>query len=96
MQAISTIQTTSAKRYLGQFAKHFAHKLPVELAEDSSRGLVNFSVGACKMQADETTLRLELDASGEALATLKHVVSSHLERFAFREELTVTWRHVLA
>jgi hypothetical protein len=95
MQAISTIETASAKRYLGQFAKHFAHKLPVELAEDSSSAVVKFSGGACRMKADAARLRLELDAPLAAMDTLKDVVAHHLVRFAFREELTVVWRHVV-
>jgi hypothetical protein len=42
MQATATIQTPNARRYLGQFCKHFAHKLPVELDPAYASGKVPF------------------------------------------------------
>jgi len=96
MQAISNIETVNAKRYLGQFAKHFGHKIPVELAEDNSRAKVAFGRGICRMQADDAKLSLELEAEGDEMANLQDVVAQHLLRFAFREALALNWQHVLA
>ncbi len=96
MQTMANIETTSAKRYLGQFAKHFAHKIPVELAEDNISGTVHFPMGNCEMQADAAQLTLRLDAAKDAMPQLMDVVVRHLVRFAFREELQINWEQVPA
>jgi hypothetical protein len=88
----AVVQTTSAKRYLGQFCKHFAHKAPVELAETNTSGRVTFSAGECALTANEAALTLRLTApSADEMAVLKDVVERHLVRFAFRETLPVIW-----
>jgi len=93
MQAIATIQTAHAKRYLGQFCKHFAHKLPVELDPAYASGKVPFGAGICDLYADEDALSLTISGDTETdIAALKGVVSRHLIRFAFREEIEVDWK----
>jgi hypothetical protein len=85
------IPTAHASRYLQQLCKHFAHKLQVEF--DPRQGVIPFSIGDCRLSADETRLHLDLIASDAAqLAPLKDVVIRHLVRFAFREELVVEWQ----
>jgi len=91
MLAKATVETPNAKRYLGQFAKHFAHKLPVELAEDNSNATVAFAIGSCVLRADSDRLALALESSEDAMATLQDVVARHLVRFAFREDLALDW-----
>jgi len=92
MQTTATIQTPNASRYLGQFCKHFAHKLPVQLTESNTTGQVTFTAGTCALDATETTLRLSLATPDPAqIATLKDVVERHLRRFAFREPLSLHW-----
>ncbi len=93
MNATAIMPTPNAKRYLGQFCKHFAHKLPVELAEDNTSGQVSFGSGTCLLAADNAKLKLVLDAPEESMAALQDVVVRHLVRFAFREELTVNWEN---
>ena len=84
------ISTASASRYLQQLCKHFAHKLPVEF--DPNVGRIGFAIGDCDLSADGEKLSIELSASAaEQMPQLKDVVVRHLERFAFREELTVAW-----
>ncbi len=97
MQSIATIHTASAKRYLGQFCKHFAHKLPVDLAEGNATGEVTFGTGRCALEADETALSLTVKASlPEDIARLQDVVERHLLRFAFRETLAFQWQTPVA
>jgi len=92
MQATATIRTAAAQRYLGQFCKHFAHKLPVDLDPANASGQVTFGAGTCRLLADGQTLTLDLDApAADELNSLQDVVTRHLVRFAFREDLTVTW-----
>ena len=80
------------RRYLGQLCKHFQHKLPVELTE--TRGRIDFPMGVCTLDAESApgTLLMRVTTEDEtALAALEGVVARHLERFAFREPLTVQW-----
>lgn len=93
MKTIATMETLSAKRYLGQFCKHFAHKAPVELAENNETGTVGFGAGTCALEADDTRLTLTLSAESEDnILVLQDVAIRHLVRFAFREEIKLEWR----
>lgn len=93
MNATANIPTENAKRYLGQFVKHFAHKLPFTRWETNEQGSVQFPIGLCKLEADDTRLSIALEtASPEELTQLKDVVERHLLRFAFRENLAIAWQ----
>ncbi len=93
MEATATVKTTNAHRYLGQFCKHFAHKLPVELDPGNASGTVTFGAGICRLAADDEALTLDVTApAAEAVAQLQDVVTRHLVRFAFREDLALEWR----
>ena len=85
------VATANASRYLQQLCKHFGHKVEASFYERA--GIVRFSIGDCRLQAEGEVLRLALDApNAEALLQLQDVVASHLVRFAFREPLAVEWR----
>ncbi len=93
MQANATIPTGSAKRTLGQFVKHFSHRLPFALLDTNEVGEVRFPFGLCALAADEAALRISLHAEAQAeLGRLQEVVTSHLVRFGFRETLVVDWQ----
>jgi len=97
MQSHSIIRTANAKRYLGQFCKHFAHKLPVDLDPALASGQVKFGAGLCRLAADEGALTVDITAdTTESVTTLQDITARHLARFAFREELTVNWRPPLS
>ena len=94
LTAISLVSIAKPRRYLGQLCKHFEHKLPVTYAEQYETGRIEFPVGLCELQADETqgVLTLRVRAASEAdLDRLEDVVARHLVRFAFRETLELTW-----
>ncbi|CAH1650857.1 conserved hypothetical protein [Hyphomicrobiales bacterium] len=89
-QSHAAIATSNASRYLQQLCKHFAHK--VEASFDERVGIVRFSIGDCRLLAEDAVLRLALDApDAEKLVQLRDVVESHLVRFAFRETLSINW-----
>ena len=91
LKSEAAIATEQASRYLQQLCKHFAHKRPVTF--DEHAGEISFSVGDCRLKAQDNTLRLSLTApNGENMEQLKDVVVRHLVRFAFREELQVDWQ----
>lgn len=75
-----------------QLAKHFAHKIAVEISETEARA--TFPGGACRMVAGET-LDLACTAESEAdLHRIEGIVGGHLERFLWRTPTTVTWEAV--
>jgi len=93
MEATATVKTTNAHRYLGQFCKHFAHKLPVDLDPGNASGKVDFGAGTCRLAADDEALTLDVIApAAEEVTRLQDVVTRHLARFAFREDLALTWQ----
>ncbi|WP_298281364.1 DUF2218 domain-containing protein [Acidocella sp.] len=89
--AHAVIKTGHARRYLGQFVKHFAHKLETARAETNDHGEVNFPIGQCRLNADDTSLSLTLAAPPAEMPKLQDVVARHLVRFGFREELAISW-----
>lgn len=83
-KTIAVVPTENGWKYLQQLCKHWSHKLDVELGEKS--GIVRFSEAVATMNADDKALTVEIEAaSDEILQRMKGVLSSHLDRFAFRE-----------
>jgi hypothetical protein len=78
------VPTPNGARYLQQLCKHWSHKLDVQLTENE--GIVRFSNAVATMRADNVGLTVTVEAEdGETLERTKGVVTSHLDRFAFRE-----------
>tara|TARA_R110002020_G_scaffold136630_17_gene304788 strand:+ start:6877 stop:7161 length:285 start_codon:yes stop_codon:yes gene_type:complete len=86
-QSISHVQTPKASQYLQQLCKHFGHKVPVEF--DALNGSITLPFGTCVLLARDE--KLVLTVAGDDIGKLEQVIGDHLERFAFRESLTVTW-----
>ena len=79
-----TIATTNSRRYQNQLCKHWGHKLDVE--EHETHAIVKLPRALLTMRADEAALQVHLLADdADGLEAMKHVVASHLDRFAFRE-----------
>lgn len=91
MNTFASFETDGAARYLATLCTHFGRKVEAEC--DINKGWVQFPFGRCEMTADDK--KLELLASAEDQTRLDQVVqivTSHLERFAFRENPTLVWR----
>ncbi|PLS21066.1 DUF2218 domain-containing protein [Neptunicoccus cionae] len=87
--------TERASGYLQQLCKHFAHKIEVEF--DPEAGVIRFPFGQCKLTAEGDILELTVSAETQSdLTKTCRVISSHLERFAFRENPKIEWRPVSA
>lgn len=91
-KSTATISTENGWKYLQQLCKHWSHKLEVELGEQ--RGVVTFPEAQAVMTSDAAGLTVEIEAaSAEVLDRMQGVVSSHLDRFAFREApLPFDWK----
>ena len=84
------VKTLKASIYLQQIGKHFSHKLEVDF--DSQTGRIEFPFGIAELNAEELGLNMIAKAeTAENLDKMKHVLASHLERFAFREKLECNW-----
>jgi hypothetical protein len=91
-KTIAVVPTENGWKYLQQLCKHWAHKLEVELTEQ--KGVVKFAEATAVMTSDAQALTVAIEAnSPEILERMKGVVSSHLDRFAFREApLPFEWK----
>ncbi|MEG3169249.1 DUF2218 domain-containing protein [Sphingomonas sp. LB3N6] len=90
--SVARVPTHSASKYLQQLAKHWSHKMEVTFSEKEGR--IAFPNGAVlEMRADIETLDVALSVpESEDVDRMRGVVSSHLDRFAFREApLTFDW-----
>jgi hypothetical protein len=91
VRSTAEIATPRARRYLTQLCKHFEHERPVTY--DEQTGQIAFTIGECRLRADDGVLTLSLQAAdAAAMAQLQDVVARHLLRFAFREEMQIDWR----
>ena len=85
------VETGNASGYLQRLCKHFGHKLEVEFTPE--RGSIAFEFGRAALQAGPDGLKMTaLAGNEEDLTRLRSVLASHLERFAFREELKIDWK----
>lgn len=90
--SVARVPTLSASRYLQQLAKHWSHKMEVSFTPE--QGTIDFPGGSrLEMRADGETLDVVLTVPDDAeTPRMREVVSSHLDRFAFREApLTFDW-----
>ena len=88
--ATARVATAHGSRYLQQLCKHWSHKYPVEFT--SQNGRIEMSAAVLILDADAEGLGLQLTSAPEDLERMEDVVARHLQRFAFKEELTVDWR----
>jgi hypothetical protein len=92
MKATTHLNTESAARYLGTLCKHFGHKVPV--THTRQNGHIELPFGACELAATKGQLSLSATADDRAaLDKVVQVITSHLERFAFREAPKLTWTY---
>lgn len=83
--ATARFDTRHAARYVQQMCKHFAHKVAVEQVDGEGRFAL--PPGPAQIVSDESGLTIRAEAAdAEGLARSKHILESHLLRFAFREE----------
>ncbi|MFG2025334.1 DUF2218 domain-containing protein [Streptomyces sp. NPDC048825] len=89
--SLGHVTTDAAPRYAKQFASHFGRKIPVEETPDGGHRLTFQETEVVLQPADDHLLIRVTSPEATTLTTIQDVVSSHLERFGRRNELTVTW-----
>jgi hypothetical protein len=66
---------------------------PVRVEWSETHGIVNFGWGQCTMRADQGTLTLRAQANdAESLRRVQELVTGHLDRFSWRDRLSVNWQ----
>ncbi|NEW92912.1 DUF2218 domain-containing protein [Rhodopseudomonas sp. BR0M22] len=86
----ASVPTVHASRYLQQLCKHWSHKFETEF--DLSQGRISLPLGEARLTATSDALMIDLTATNAAnMTTFQEVVVSHIERFAFREQLCFVW-----
>lgn len=90
MKASTFFATENAERYLGTLCKHFGHKVPV--THEPGAGRIELPFGQCELRSEAAGLGLTATAEDQQkLDKTIEVVTSHLERFAFRENPELAW-----
>lgn len=85
------VTTENASRYLQQLCKHWGHKF--EVSFDPQHGTIRLDTSKLTLDAKDGHLLMKLENDDPAtLARHTGVVTDHLKRFAFREDLAVEWQ----
>lgn len=85
------VPTTHAASYMKQLCRHWAHKFPVTF--DDQHGRIDLPKATCLLQAtpDKLEVRLTTHECADE-ARMQQVISEHLQRFGFREEVAFHWK----
>lgn len=84
------VTTDRPARYAKQLVSHLGRKLDVTTQGATSTAAVGAGTGQVVVGDGVLTL-LATAPDGESVATIEHVLGSHLLRFATRGDLTVAW-----
>ena len=91
MDKVATFKSERAMRYMKALCHHFARK--VEANCEDVNGWVQFPFGRCDMAIENHQLKLHAQADDEErLEQVVRIVTSHLDRFAFRENPELNWQ----
>lgn len=90
MVSKARVATNRSAAYMQRLCRHFSHKVPAEF--DDTHARVNFPMGVCEMRAEADALVLRAQADDEVgLTRIKHILSDHVTRYGFRDNLEVHW-----
>lgn len=94
MNAFASFQTGNASRYLSMLCNHFGKKVKAKSGGDE--GWVEFPFGRCEMTANDSQLEMRASADTQPLLDqVQRIITSHLERFAFRENPILDWQETM-
>jgi hypothetical protein len=90
LTARADVPTDSPDRYAKQLLSHLGRR--VTWTTDGDVSTAEIAGGTGRVVVGDGVLTLIVEApDGETLGRVQHVLGSHLERFAQRSELQVTW-----
>jgi uncharacterized protein len=84
------VPTDAPERYAKQLVSHLGRR--TEWTTEGTTSTASIAGGTGTVEVGDGVLTLRAEApDAESLATVQHVLGSHLERFGQRNELAVTW-----
>ena len=87
---LAVIATVDAGRFIRRLCKHFTHRVPASW--DDKKGLIEFAMGRCILQATDDSLSLRCEAANDDdLLEIMQTMKSHFERFAEKDQLCLRW-----
>lgn len=90
------VSTATPARFAKQLVSHLGRKIPFNVDDDGTSWEAAFGSASARVAIGDGVLVLELHATdAPTLAQVEHALGSHLERFARRDPLTVTWQRSL-
>jgi len=90
LHSVARVTTPKAAIYMKQLCRHFSHKWPVGWTD--ADGWIEPPYGRWDLVVEPDVLELRAAAADEeSLARLERVLATHLERFAFRDDLQIAW-----
>ena len=90
LRSRADVATDAPGRYAKQLVSHLGRKVEFALDGDTSTAEIAGATAQVVVGDGVLTL-LAAGPDEESVARVEHVLGSHLERFAQRAELTVTW-----
>jgi len=91
LSSTARVSVKPAVRYLKQLAKHFSHKVDVEMGDDEATVRLGYGYFELRTAGEEVLVMQTFADTDEHRKRLEHVAASHLERFAFRDPPDITW-----
>lgn len=93
IQSHTKIHTKEGSAYIRKLCRHFVHKIPASYTESDGRAELPGCV--CLMHADTDTLVFTITGgSAEEVMKGEDIITRHLLKFAFREQLEVFWNQI--
>lgn len=93
IRSSATILTKEGSAYIRKLCRHFVHKIPASYTESDGRAELPGCV--CLMHADTDTLAFTITGgSAEEVMKGEAIITRHLLKFAFREQLEIFWNQV--
>jgi len=90
MDRYASFETENGSRYLLTLCKHFGRRSPVRF--DAQTGFIELPFSSCALKVSGSRLNLSVSAETKPdLDRATQAVTSHLERFAFRENPDLKW-----
>jgi len=93
------VENERAARYLAEICRELGHRartkpeLGVRVESTDLHGTVDFGWARCVIDAEESMLRLRVEADDEAgLRHVRELISRHLEKHADDDEPPLVWR----
>ncbi|MEP2533229.1 DUF2218 domain-containing protein [Shimia sp.] len=91
LSSTARVVVSPALKYLKQLAKHFSHKVDVEIEEDEATVRLSYGYFDLRIDGEDVLVMQTFADTDEHRKRLEHVAASHLLRFAFREPPEISW-----